>query len=167
MSALCRWVGVLSSYLLRPSAQSLQRHADFQREHSWASPIVGVHIRRTDKISSGEAKLHSIQEYMSHVEHYCNWRLGLWQRHKLQGLSLSGSDIAGGMTGICSIYLATDEPLLAAEIRRTFKHINVITNPTALATGKLAEQQHAACSGCKETRRRTGACPCRVYTGPN
>jgi hypothetical protein len=44
-SLLCRWVGVLTSYLLRPSAKSLQRHAEFR------GAVVGVHIRRTDKVT--------------------------------------------------------------------------------------------------------------------
>lgn len=32
-------------------------------------PIVGVHIRRTDKVGT-EAALHNVEEYMKHVEDY-------------------------------------------------------------------------------------------------
>lgn len=42
----CRWTGVLSAYVLRPSAGSIQRQAEFKAAQSWMSPIVGVHVRR-------------------------------------------------------------------------------------------------------------------------
>jgi glycoprotein 6-alpha-L-fucosyltransferase len=58
-----RWVGVIMSYLLRPSQNSIQRLADFKQHHDWASPVVGVHIRRTDKLNA-EAFLHKVEEYL-------------------------------------------------------------------------------------------------------
>lgn len=40
---------------------------------------MGVHVRRTDKLFS-EAKLHQADEYMHHVEHYCDAHLAPgWQ----------------------------------------------------------------------------------------
>lgn len=33
------------------------------------NPIVGVHIRRTDKVGT-EAALHKVEEYMRHVDEY-------------------------------------------------------------------------------------------------
>ncbi|WIA15574.1 hypothetical protein OEZ85_002201 [Tetradesmus obliquus] len=80
------WVGMLASYLLRPSAASLQRHAAFKAANAWAAagPVVGVHIRRTDKLAA-EAKLHRVDEYMRHVEYLCDMRLASgWQQRALK-----------------------------------------------------------------------------------
>jgi hypothetical protein len=141
---LRRWVGALSSYILRPAALSLQRHKEYRHNHSWVSPIVGVHIRRTDKITSGEAKLHSVPEYMSHVERYCDWKLGPgWQQRAAQPANsqTSAPDSAGALPqssgSKCTVYLATDEASILEEIQTHFPHIHVITNPVALATGVL------------------------------
>ena len=128
---LHRWVGVLASYLLRPSALSLQRHAEYRSTHGWASPVVGVHIRRTDKISSGEAKLHSVPEYMSHVERYCDLVLPSGWQQRAQSAE-------PGNSRNCTIYLATDEPAVSKEIQENFPHIQVLTDPVALETGALS-----------------------------
>lgn len=41
-------------------------------------PIVGLHVRRTDKINT-EAAYHSLAEYMQHVEDYYD-KLDLYNR---------------------------------------------------------------------------------------
>uniref|UniRef100_A0A383VNV2 GT23 domain-containing protein n=1 Tax=Tetradesmus obliquus TaxID=3088 RepID=A0A383VNV2_TETOB len=104
------WVGMLASYLLRPSAASLQRHAAFKAANVWAAagPVVGVHIRRTDKLAA-EAKLHQVDEYMQHVEYLCDMRLAngwqqralkLWedqqQQQQQQQMGLAAATAAGG-----------------------------------------------------------------------
>ncbi|KAF6255596.1 hypothetical protein COO60DRAFT_1627492 [Scenedesmus sp. NREL 46B-D3] len=53
------WVGVLTSYLLRPSGASILRHAAFRTAQGWGPPAVGVHIRRTDKLASSTEKRYS------------------------------------------------------------------------------------------------------------
>lgn len=138
----CRWVGVLTSYILRPSPASTERHAGHRRNHSWASPVVGVHIRRTDKITSGEAKLHSVTEYMSHVERYCDWKLGSnWQQHGSLRTPVKANHSAPATEAVnpdgrrCAVYLATDDPSVVQEVTVRYPHIHVITNPVALATG--------------------------------
>lgn len=151
---LCRWVGLLTSYLLRPSAKSLQRHADFRSANGWQSPVVGVHIRRTDKVTSAEAKLHSIDEYMMHVERFCDWTLGAgWQQEQkaaaekaaaappVTAATASSSNATAAVVSEqthdrCTIYLATDEPAVVKEIEDNFGHIHVITNKVALDTGE-------------------------------
>ncbi|WIA43735.1 hypothetical protein OEZ86_010161 [Tetradesmus obliquus] len=104
------WVGMLASYLLRPSAPSLQRHAAFKAANAWAAagPVVGVHIRRTDKLAA-EAKLHQVDEYMRHVEYLCDMRLASgWQQP------------------------------VAQEARERYKHIHVITNNMGLRTSSVS-----------------------------
>jgi hypothetical protein len=72
------------SYLMRPSGASLQRPAEFTAANAWAGPIVGVHVRRTDKLAA-EAKLHQADEYMQHVEYLCDQRLSSgWQDRALR-----------------------------------------------------------------------------------
>lgn len=140
---------MLASYILRPSASSAARHAEYRTSHAWASPVVGVHIRRTDKVTSKEAKQHSVPEYMAHVERYCDWKLGPgWQEHAQHSKGGAGAvgtaapglqqQPAAASSPHCSVYLATDEPAVVKEIEENFPHIQVITNPVALATGALA-----------------------------
>jgi hypothetical protein len=116
-----------------------------------------VHIRRTDKVTSAEAKLHSIDEYMMHVERFCDWRLGAGWQHKQKapaGVAAtaqggpSGSDVHADTAvvndkapGRCMVYLATDEPAVVKEIESRFGHIHVISNKVALDTGEAV----AAC----------------------
>ena len=130
--ALFRWIGVLASYLLRPSATSLQVQGDMRRTQNWQSPIVGVHIRRTDKVTSGEAKLHSVDEYMSHVERWCDWKLPPgWQERAVSKPSADNMTLSN-TADRCSIYLATDEPEVEEDIRERYQHIHVITNPVGV-----------------------------------
>lgn len=142
---------------MRPSAKSVQRHADFRSANGWQSPVVGVHIRRTDKVTTAEAKLHGVQEYMMHVERYCDWKLGAgWQESAAAAVAAattaqintgpSESNITAPVSGQkqdqCTVYLATDEPAVVNEIKQKYGHIHVITNQVALETG---EQRPAEC----------------------
>lgn len=63
------WVGQFHKYLLRfqPKTQEII-NAGIQKL-GFQKPIVGVHIRRTDKLYK-EAALHSVEEYMLHVAAY-------------------------------------------------------------------------------------------------
>jgi len=63
--------------------------------------VFRVYIRRTDKIKT-EASLHTLDEYMVHVEEY----------YKLKELS--------GDVNRKRIYLATDEPTLFDEAKRKY-----------------------------------------------
>jgi hypothetical protein len=135
----CRWVGVLITYLLRPSGASLARHEAFKAANDWRSPVVGVHIRRTDKLEH-EAQLHKPKEYMTHVERLCDQQLPSgWQERALQQQKQhADSAAAAGVVrhSDCSIYLASDEPAVAAEVKQAYRHIHVITNDAALQTGR-------------------------------
>lgn len=63
------WIGQFMKYLLRmqPETQSMLEAAILKL--GFKSPIVGVHIRRTDKVGT-EAALHSVDEYMKWVDDY-------------------------------------------------------------------------------------------------
>ncbi|XP_052796620.1 alpha-(1,6)-fucosyltransferase-like isoform X2 [Mya arenaria] len=59
------WIGVMAEYML--GNDNLSRIVqDAMRTMPFSSPVVGVHVRRTDKIGR-EAKFHALEEYMNHV----------------------------------------------------------------------------------------------------
>ena len=62
------WVGQFVKYLMRAHPNLMAQLKAVEDKYGLQSldgPIVGVQIRRTDKVL--EAKLYSVQEYMSHV----------------------------------------------------------------------------------------------------
>jgi hypothetical protein len=160
---------VLASFILRPSAASAARHAEYRSSHAWASPVVGVHIRRTDKVTSKEAKHHSVPEYLAHVERYCDWKLGSGWQERAQQHSQGDAGAVEAAPGQqqpasadtvssprCSVYLATDEPAVVKEIQENFPHLHVITNPVALATGALTVPWHSNSGArCKQYMEHT------------
>jgi hypothetical protein len=110
-----------------------------------------MHIRRTDKVTAREAQMHDVDEYMTHAERFCDWKLGTgWQlKAAAAAAAAAASPSPGANKSIataafaldqtperCSIYLATDEPAVAKEIKSRFGHIHVITNKVGLDTGE-------------------------------
>ncbi|KAE9527274.1 hypothetical protein AGLY_012972 [Aphis glycines] len=87
------WIGQFVNYLIRPQTSTIDIFEDYEVNFGFTKPIVGVHIRRTDKISS----FHQLEEYMYYVEEY----------YKLQELN--------GEVTYKKIYLATDDPTLFKE----------------------------------------------------
>ncbi|XP_014253946.1 alpha-(1,6)-fucosyltransferase [Cimex lectularius] len=113
------WVGQFLKYLLRPqpaTTDMLQKAAvNFKFQH----PIVGVHIRRTDKVGT-EAAFHHVEEYMSHVEEY------------FKILSLSQP------VPIKRVYLASDDVNVFAEIKKKYPDYEVIGDPKIAKTAAVS-----------------------------
>ncbi|RXN19111.1 alpha-(1,6)-fucosyltransferase-like protein [Labeo rohita] len=64
------WVSQFVKYLIRPQAWLLKEIQEATAKMGFKHPIIGVHVRRTDKVGT-EAAFHPIEEYMVHVEdHY-------------------------------------------------------------------------------------------------
>lgn len=63
------FVGHLGRMLLNPTSSMKNDIQAMKKQLNFSSPIVGVHIRRGDKIGT-EAEFHSIDEYMVHVSEY-------------------------------------------------------------------------------------------------
>lgn len=87
-----------------PSLTQLQETAD---RLGFAHPIVGVHVRRTDKVGT-EAAFHSIEEYMAKVD---DW----FKKYELLHPSFSSSGRKR------NVFLATDEPLLLEEAKTKYE----------------------------------------------
>ncbi|CAD5121378.1 DgyrCDS9898 [Dimorphilus gyrociliatus] len=100
------FVGQFMKYLLKPNSDLLKEIEKAENRLDFKGPIVGVHVRRTDKIGT-EASFHSIEEYMYHVEDYYKY------------LEKQNKDI-----GKKRIYLATDDPELLSEA--TMKYPNYV-----------------------------------------
>lgn len=63
------WVGQFFKYLLRMQPDTQSMLDEGMQKLGFQKPIVGVHVRRTDKVGT-EASLHSVDEYMRGVEDY-------------------------------------------------------------------------------------------------
>ncbi|KAI3383725.1 hypothetical protein SNEBB_005563 [Seison nebaliae] len=91
------------NYLLRPSTWLKNRIDSKLKELGYRRPIVGVHVRRTDKIKR-EAKFHEIDEYMREVEMFFN-QLEFNEERVLEERL---------------VYLATDDRKLFDEAKRKY-----------------------------------------------
>lgn len=63
------WVGQFLKYLLRFQPETQEIIEAGMQKLGFQTPIVGVHVRRTDKVGT-EAALHNVEEYMKHVDEY-------------------------------------------------------------------------------------------------
>ncbi|XP_078487261.1 alpha-(1,6)-fucosyltransferase-like [Ciona intestinalis] len=93
------WKGQLLRYIMRPN-EAIERMLEEERAQiDFGEPIVGVHVRRTDKLFlPGEnAKFHYFREYMKHVD---DW----YDRYELQMRKLGAKHNIHRR-----VYLATDD----------------------------------------------------------
>ncbi|KAG7164327.1 Alpha-(1 6)-fucosyltransferase-like 1 [Homarus americanus] len=120
------WVGQFFQYVLRPNQHlqdiihNLTTTLDFQ------TPIVGVHIRLTDK--KKEAKLHSLEEYMTQVEEY----------YKVLDLKEKNATRR--------IYLASDERKIFSDAKIKYPHYQILYNPESEKLGELKLRRYSVSS---------------------
>lgn len=101
------WVAEVEKYLLKLNMNTQKIINETMKKIGFTKPIVGVHVRRTDKI---EIPFHNIEEYMSVVdEHY-------------DILELSGQVITR------RIFLCTDEPKVIQDVRTKYSNYEIIVN---------------------------------------
>ncbi|XP_030834720.1 alpha-(1,6)-fucosyltransferase-like [Strongylocentrotus purpuratus] len=93
------WIGQIMTYILRPQPQ-LQEFMDKETAAlGFTHPIVGIHVRRTDKLIR-DAKFHGIEEYMVYTEEFYQ------ELEKRQAVPVR------------RIFLATDEASLLEEAKK-------------------------------------------------
>ncbi|BFZ12311.1 hypothetical protein BsWGS_15350 [Bradybaena similaris] len=114
------WIGQIVAYLFRLKPDVLNEVALRGEKNGFQNTIIGVHVRRTDKVGT-EAAFHPLEEYMRHVKEFYD-QLEITQP---------------GITRM--VYLATDEPTVISEARDkypTYKFINDFnsTNSANLTT---------------------------------
>uniref|UniRef100_A0A131YZ78 Alpha-(1,6)-fucosyltransferase n=1 Tax=Rhipicephalus appendiculatus TaxID=34631 RepID=A0A131YZ78_RHIAP len=116
------WVSQVLGYLLRPQP-SLQSFFDkAARDMGFKGPVVGVHVRRTDKVGT-EADFHGIEEYMEYVADYFE-RLAL----------------KGGAVPRRRVYLATDDPKLLGEARSKYPNYQFYGDSRIANTAALGQR---------------------------
>lgn len=64
------WVGQMMKYLFRFQPKTQAFIDAGIKTLGFKKPIVGVHVRRTDKVQYHEADLHTVDEYMKWVDDY-------------------------------------------------------------------------------------------------
>ncbi|XP_023306207.2 alpha-(1,6)-fucosyltransferase [Lucilia cuprina] len=101
------WVGQFLKYLLRPQQGTKEFLESGMAKLGWKKPIVGVHVRRTDKVGT-EAAFHSIEEYMTHVEDY-------FLTQEINGTNVPRR-----------IFLASDDARVIEEARKKYPHYEII-----------------------------------------
>lgn len=97
------WVSQFLKYLLRAQPETSQWLVDAEKLQHFAKPIVGIHVRRTDKVGT-EAAFHPVDEYMKYVDEY-------YQKLEMK---------EGGKIPVKRVYVATDDPKVLAECRRNY-----------------------------------------------
>ena len=101
------WVAQFLKYMLRPQphleAMLQSTVTNFKLEH----PIVGVHIRRTDKVGT-EAAFHAVEEYMTHV-------LEWFRKQQLTNPEVKAR-----------VYVASDEPRVLGECRKKYPDVEFL-----------------------------------------
>ncbi|KAF6205363.1 hypothetical protein GE061_019534 [Apolygus lucorum] len=85
------WVGQFLKYLMRPQPGTTLMLRDAAVKFKYERPIVGVHIRRTDKVGT-EAAFHPVDEYMMHVEEYFK-QIELTQKVEKKRIYLASDDV--------------------------------------------------------------------------
>ncbi|XP_051951263.1 alpha-(1,6)-fucosyltransferase-like [Xyrauchen texanus] len=103
------WVSQFVKYLVRPQAWLEQEIQETAVKLGFKHPIIGVHVRRTDKVGT-EAAFHPIEEYMAHVEEqfeYISQRVHVDKKR---------------------VYLATDDPSLLEEAKTKYTDYEFISD---------------------------------------
>ncbi|XP_075232780.1 alpha-(1,6)-fucosyltransferase 8 isoform X2 [Lycorma delicatula] len=113
------WVGQFFKYLLRPQPATKTMLDTAAEKLNFKKPIVGVHVRRTDKIGT-EAAFHSVEEYMRKVEQYYE-QLAMTQ------------DVP-----VKRVYLASDDPKVFVDVRLKYPDYEIVGDSTVSKTAAVA-----------------------------
>uniref|UniRef100_U5EZ81 Alpha-(1,6)-fucosyltransferase n=1 Tax=Corethrella appendiculata TaxID=1370023 RepID=U5EZ81_9DIPT len=104
------WIGQFLKYLLRPTGDTRQMLENGIERLGFKRPIVGVHVRRTDKVGT-EAAFHGIDEYMAAVDEYYA------QIELTQSVDKK------------RVFLASDDPKVIDEARKRYPNYEIIGDP--------------------------------------
>uniref|UniRef100_A0A914XIW6 Alpha-(1,6)-fucosyltransferase n=1 Tax=Plectus sambesii TaxID=2011161 RepID=A0A914XIW6_9BILA len=117
------FVGHFVDYLMRSSPQMKKMLSIAENKVNFAKgPIVGLQVRRTDKIGS-EAAFHDVEEYMVWADHW----------FAVQSLK-QGKQLRK------RVFVATDEPAVITEIKERYKEYDVIANSNSAILANLQDR---------------------------
>lgn len=104
------WIGQFVTYLTRPQPQLERNLKKAKYNLKFSHPIVGVQVRRTDKLTAHEAGYHKVTEYMTYVE---EWFEMYEQKHP--GVERK-------------VYLATDDTSVLTEAQQGFPNYTFLSD---------------------------------------
>lgn len=113
------WIGQFLKFVLRPQEATSNMIQEASIKRGFKRPIVGVHIRRTDKVGT-EAAFHPLEEYMAVVDEYYNL---LEMKQKLDRRR---------------VYLASDDPKVIAEAQRKYPEYDILADPDVAKTAAVS-----------------------------
>lgn len=98
------WIAQFLKYFLRPQPDLQKILDEAEKAQDFGHPIVGIHVRRTDKVGT-EAAFHGVDEYMKYVAEYYD---------------LLAAKNGGVSVAIKRVFVASDDPKVLAECRKKF-----------------------------------------------
>ena len=107
------WVSEFLCYILRPQPDTARMLEDMEKSLGFAKPIVGIHVRRTDKVGM-EAAFHPVEEYMKYVEEYYE-RLEIKDGKKIE---------------VKRVYVASDDAKVLSECRLKYPDYTFLGDPS-------------------------------------
>ncbi|CAL8105994.1 unnamed protein product [Calicophoron daubneyi] len=118
------FAGQLAQYVFRPR-ETLKKHVDeakalFGIETPGRPAIVGVHVRRTDKITWGEGGRHPFKNYMTHVSRYFDLLEEQRRTQVVTEEAVESNDTRwyeNATTGPRTMFIATDDPTVFEEAK--------------------------------------------------
>ncbi|XP_042856790.1 alpha-(1,6)-fucosyltransferase-like [Penaeus japonicus] len=112
------WMGQFFQYSMRLTGAFQDYVEKLGARLGYKGPIVGVHVRRTDKLNR-EARLIKLEEYMEAVDDFFD---DLEVREKV---------------ATRRIYLATDDPRVLQEAKKKYPNYELVFNEESVATASI------------------------------
>ncbi|XP_011496269.1 PREDICTED: alpha-(1,6)-fucosyltransferase, partial [Ceratosolen solmsi marchali] len=113
------WVGQVLKYLMRPNESTKILLENKKQKIKFNNPIVGIHIRRTDKVGT-EAAFHDIDEYMLKVQQYF--------------------DSLETKPEIKRIFLASDDPKVIITAKKRYLEYEIIADTDIAQTASVSRR---------------------------
>ncbi|XP_032682705.1 alpha-(1,6)-fucosyltransferase isoform X2 [Odontomachus brunneus] len=113
------WVGQVLKYLMRPQDHVKKTLDEAKERLGFKKPIVGIHVRRTDKVGT-EAAYHDIDEYMTKVDQYF--------------------DELETKPDVRRVFLASDDPKVITTARKNYPNYEIIGDPEIAETASVAKR---------------------------
>lgn len=121
------WIGQIEKYLIRNNNYTENIIEETIEELNFRNPIVGVHVRHTDK--AGESAFFSIEDYMPHVKEYFD----------ILEMSLNVDKRR--------VYLCTDDPIVIDDAIRKYPDYEFIVNKQTSKDANVLEVRWSSALG--------------------
>lgn len=120
------WIGQTFINLLKMNDAFKEYIEKLSSRLGFEKPIIGVQIRRTDKIRS-ESLLYSVEEYMNIVDDY-------FSEMEMQGVNLTTR----------RVFLVTDDYSVALEVQKKYPQYHILFNKDSIATASKFKRRSKA-----------------------